>query len=508
MEESEEARAGGGAEEAGAAASTSSSPPPPSSSSWEDVVVVGGGLAGLEAARVAAEGGASVTLLEARGRTGGRTWTLPPLDGSGVVLEQGAAWVHGAGGGGAGRNPVLELCERFGVPTEVAMDDSVWRAPDPAARRIAMYDDCGHTDGRATPAVPVARAAAHYRAFLERMRALAERLREEPGAYANAREAADAVLEDAAGEERRRAWAWFLGLVEDWMGGPLSEQDAADRFAWGDAAWGDFPGAHLKVDPRGGGFSTLVRALEGAAREAGARVETGAEVVRVRYGGGGGGVTAVLRDGRSFEARRCVVALPLPVARALDFEPPLPAARLEAMRPVRTGVCVKVEVVLRGTAPWPAGTAFVGLPGEEREDRSGLSLWEVGPGARALSMTHGAQAERLLAGTDEQAVRAALGALSRLRPGVESAASRVVRWSAADEPFSGGAYAYDAAGVTDESLAELARPLGDGSLLFAGAYTSAEYLGSAHAAVLSGRRAAGECGFSCRGGARDLASQE
>ena len=41
-----------------------------------DVVIVGGGFAGVTAARELTQRGASVILLEARGRLGGRTWTL------------------------------------------------------------------------------------------------------------------------------------------------------------------------------------------------------------------------------------------------------------------------------------------------------------------------------------------------------------------------------------------------------------------------------------------------
>ena len=43
-----------------------------------DVVVIGGGLAGLAATQRLVEAGATVTLLEARGRLGGRVYTEHP----------------------------------------------------------------------------------------------------------------------------------------------------------------------------------------------------------------------------------------------------------------------------------------------------------------------------------------------------------------------------------------------------------------------------------------------
>ena len=56
-----------------------------------DLVVVGAGLAGLSAARAAANAGASVVVVEARDRVGGRV--LNEDIGGGNVVEVGGQWI-------------------------------------------------------------------------------------------------------------------------------------------------------------------------------------------------------------------------------------------------------------------------------------------------------------------------------------------------------------------------------------------------------------------------------
>ena len=57
-----------------------------------EVAVLGAGLAGLVAARELIAAGKQVTLLEARDRVGGRTWTVPFAN-TGISVDLGAEWV-------------------------------------------------------------------------------------------------------------------------------------------------------------------------------------------------------------------------------------------------------------------------------------------------------------------------------------------------------------------------------------------------------------------------------
>jgi monoamine oxidase len=74
-----------------------------------DVVVVGGGLAGLAAARQLSAGGASVLVLEARDRVGGRV--LNHDIGGGKVVEVGGQWI------GPTQDRLAALAAEFGVET-------------------------------------------------------------------------------------------------------------------------------------------------------------------------------------------------------------------------------------------------------------------------------------------------------------------------------------------------------------------------------------------------------
>ncbi|MFM7147889.1 MAG: FAD-dependent oxidoreductase, partial [Actinomycetales bacterium] len=102
-------------------------------------VVVGAGMAGASAARVFADAGVQVTVLEARERIGGRLhddarWGQP--------IELGAAWIHCVRG-----DPIVSLAERSGltlVPFDYD-DDSIHalnthQACPPAVRSLERLD--------------------------------------------------------------------------------------------------------------------------------------------------------------------------------------------------------------------------------------------------------------------------------------------------------------------------------------------------------------------------------
>ncbi|HJQ56042.1 MAG TPA: FAD-dependent oxidoreductase, partial [Vineibacter sp.] len=81
--------------------------PPDAAAPRERVLVIGAGMAGLVAARLLADSGCAVTVLEARSRIGGRVWTDDSL---GVPIDLGGSWIHGADD-----NPLTDWCAALGV---------------------------------------------------------------------------------------------------------------------------------------------------------------------------------------------------------------------------------------------------------------------------------------------------------------------------------------------------------------------------------------------------------
>ncbi|KAF5976587.1 YjgF/Yer057p/UK114 family [Fusarium bulbicola] len=74
-----------------------------------DVVIIGGGLAGLTAATKLQEHGLSCLVLEARNRVGGKTWSRPTQDASGIV-DLGAGWLNDVN-----QLRIYQLAKRFGA---------------------------------------------------------------------------------------------------------------------------------------------------------------------------------------------------------------------------------------------------------------------------------------------------------------------------------------------------------------------------------------------------------
>ncbi len=421
-----------------------------------DVVVVGAGVAGLAAARALVQGGRSVTVLEARDRIGGRTWTDDAL---GVPVDLGASWIHGIDG-----NPLWELAPALGIDTVEFTVGSFqfdgrpigWHAP--SGRRLTEAE------------------AASFVADLHALDAALPEVVEHappPSTYASA---VNAVLRDLRidGDRAARVREYTAHRSEDLCGAPVTVLDAHGLDEE------HVPGDEV-VFPRG--YGQYARALA-----EGLDVRLSSVVRAVRQSPDGAAVE--LADGRVVTAAAVVVTVPLGVlqAGAITFEPPLGPDVLDAMG--RLGMGVYDKVFLRFPERFWGDDWVVRQQGPAGVDwHSWYDMSRVTGEPVLAALVGGAGARRIESLPDALVVDEAVTALRRMfGPSIpQPDAVRITRWAA--DPFARGSYSYLHVGASPDDHDLLGSP--SGRVQLAGEATWGDDPATVHGALLSGLRAAG-----------------
>lgn len=418
------------------------------------VLVVGAGMAGLTVARVLHDAGVEVTVLEAKDRLGGRTWTTEV---GAATVDLGAAWMHGVEG-----NPVADFADAHGL---------AWTAD--RTRWSTLYDaGSGATLG--DPGWALMDEA--YTGFEAALPGLKSALGDTTVAEARTR-----WLDDQgwSGRDRRLA----SHAIDQWMveltyGSPVDQTGFAWFWDEPELAGGDqFPV---------GGYVGVVDALAD-----GLDVRLERPVTAVRHGDDGVELDA---GGETFTGTHVVVTVPVGVLRAgrIAFDPPLSAARQDALERLDMGNLEKV--VLTWDQAWWSGSL-------EYVDADGAGVFpefydlSEGAGAPVLVGLYGGRFAREVQGawTDEDIVAGALAVLEEAygRSIPAPAATAVTRWT--EDPYTGGSYVYLPPGASPEDITLLGTPEGE-RLLFAGEATDPRFYGNVHAAVMSGLREAHRLG--------------
>jgi monoamine oxidase len=421
------------------------------------VVVIGAGVSGLAAARVLAEEGYSVIVVEARERVGGRVWT----DHSwlGIPLDMGASWIHGSDD-----NPIAELARELDAATVPTNYDNTWLW-DTGGQRIEgdAHDDI---DNRFVEMLD----------DLDSERDSMDDADEDDIALGDAIEDWLDALDPDPATIRQLAYTINTAIEHEYAA------DIADLsfyyFDGGDA----FDGNDLLFPD---GYSQIVHGLA-----EGLDIRFGHVVRKLHWNDSGVTVTT---NQETFDADFAIVTLPLGVLQSgtVAFSPPLPDEKQRAIERLQMGTLNKLYLRFPRIF-WPAEADMLGYISERKgEWAEWLNLAHY-TGQPVLLAFNAADYGRAIEELPDDAIVAAAMTTLRTIFGLDipaPEAALITRWGA--DEFARGSYSYLALGATPDDRDDLAAPIG-GRVFFAGEATSPDFAATVHGAYLSGLLAAEE----------------
>jgi monoamine oxidase len=414
-----------------------------------DVIVIGAGMAGLAAAQSLRAKGATVLVLEARNRLGGRVWTDTRL---GFPLEMGAQWLHGAS-----TNPLMPL---------VRQNNLITTRTD--LEKHTIFDQNGEISD-----VLDREIERQFENLLEQLDNHPSR-EDQSQSLRNAINALKPAMRLSAAQDKRLEYSINTSIEHEYA------QDVSELSAqFYDDADAD-EGAELML-PKGYAQlpALLVRGLE---------VQLETIVRRIEQNSSG---VAVSSNAGTFQADHAIITVPLGVLKrsSIEFVPALPAAKTKAIAALGFGLLDKAILHFPRNFWRDAQADVVGFIGERGVWAEGFAL-ENTTGEPVLAMFNaGATARDLSSQPDGAVIDSALAVLRQMFGRIpEPKNSLRTRWG--QDPFTFGSYTSLRQGSSPADIAALAARFG--RLHFAGEATSRQHLATVHGAWQSGLRAAGE----------------
>ncbi|PTL81597.1 NAD(P)/FAD-dependent oxidoreductase [Vitiosangium sp. GDMCC 1.1324] len=423
-----------------------------------NIVVIGAGAAGLKAARDLARKGATVTVLEARNRVGGRAWTDTSL---GTPVDLGCRWLHGVISKDLTNprsNPWARIARQLGT--------EAYEEPE-----IENHLFHGTTEGEMEML---------WNVYDELERSIVE--------------AGEQGQDRAASEVVPLPGARPVALVARTMLGPLEESTELDNFSTLDKARVSDEGSNFLWSK---GYGELIKSY-------GKRVCEGYDKLKIHFSHV---VKRILWDGPTvrvkvevegkdvlFEADAVVVTVPTACINdedGLKFEPPLPTQTRTALTNLPLGHYLKVALKFKDKLmEQPRNNCTLYQSGGDTPFRK-FTL-NLDGSTIAVAYAGGQRAAELAMHPPEDVARLALEALEltlgdKLGDKLADPPNQLVyNWTT--DPFSRGAYSYMRPGGGDARKV-LATPI-DGRLYFAGEACWVTAYGTAHGAYWSGKQAA------------------
>ena len=421
-----------------------------------DTIVIGAGMSGVTAARMLADAGQRVVVLEGRDRVGGRMNTDRE---AGFPVDRGASWVHGIDD-----SRLWELVQALGIPSLEYTVGSF----QVGGRPIENFDGDGRPMDAAATSQWIADVEEADRLLVEEIAASS------PGdTYLDVTERAL----DRTGLEPER-----IDEIREFFRHRVEEQCGA---------WiGDLDAHGLDEDAIDGDEVIFPRGYDELPHRVGAGLDVRLDHVVARVVRSSGGVV-VHTDVEEFTADRVVVTVPLGVLKAgsIAFEPALPDSVAGPIDRLGMGVFNKVFLQFPERF-WNEDSYVLRALGEAGEHwHSWYDVSAVSGIPTLLTFAAGPFGRHMQDLPDDEVVADAVRALRVLYGDAvgEPHSSWITHWG--QDRFSVGSYSHLAVGSSHHDHDELAGPVDD-VLHFAGEATWGDEPATVGAAYYSGHRAA------------------
>jgi len=415
-----------------------------------DVIVIGAGMSGITAADKLDSEGFDVLVLEARDRTGGRTWTMY-WDEAGIPVDMGAGWIHGNNPD----NPITQIAEENGIELfETDLNSGVLLGADGQWLEDDEYYE----------------VESMYAEFMEYRWIYAETTNQDSSV--KAAEDSFVKLKNLSTEQQYQLRFMINTALEH-----EESADAYDLSLWTDigkpiiGSEVIFPEGYVQI------YDTLDDDLN---------IKLEHVVSKVTYDEQGVTVTT---DKGEFNSKYAISTLPMGVLKSgdVEFSPPLPADKQKAIDRIGMGAMNKLYLLFDDMF-WDDETLL------NYVSPDGSPMWEIfnlnGLGKPILlGFTVGDHTRELEQLSDDEIIADLMSILEKMYGDETLQPTDYVRTKWSSDPFARGAYSYIGVGATEADYTALAKPVMN-RVFFAGEATYVDYLATVNGAYLSGLREA------------------